>query len=99
MIEQARAELAEFMERSGKSQAQIARETSLSTATVSQFLNGTYTGDNEKTAAALMKYLDEKLWEAAAIELRAMQAYPEFKPREIFYSELIEMFKKIKEEG
>ncbi len=57
MIKQARAELAEFIEQSGKSQAQIARETSLSTATVSQFLNGTYTGDNEKTAAALMKYL------------------------------------------
>ncbi len=57
MIEQARHELAEFMEQSGKTQAQIARETSLSTATVSQFLNGTYNGDNEKTAAALIKYL------------------------------------------
>lgn len=51
MIEQARHELAEFMEQSGKTQAQIARETSLSTATVSQFLNGTYNGDNEKTGA------------------------------------------------
>lgn len=57
MIEQARHELAEFMEQSGKTQAQIARETSLSTATVSQFLSGTYNGDNEKTAAALIKYL------------------------------------------
>lgn len=57
MIEQARHKLAEFMEQSGKTQAQIARETSLSTATVSQFLSGTYNGDNEKTAAALIKYL------------------------------------------
>jgi len=57
MIKQARTELLEFMEQSSKTQTQIAKETSLSTATVSQFLSGTYNGDNEKTAATLMKYL------------------------------------------
>lgn len=57
MIKQTQVMLAEFMKQTGKTQSQIAKETSLSTATVSQFLKGIYGGDNEKTAATLRKYL------------------------------------------
>ncbi len=57
MIKQTQTMLAEFMKQTGKTQSQIAKETSLSTATVSQFLKGIYGGDNEKTAATLQKYL------------------------------------------
>lgn len=57
MIEETRDKLVEFMRQTGKTQSQIAKETSLSTATVSQFINRIYSGDNEKTAATLKKYL------------------------------------------
>ncbi len=57
MIEQVRKELASFMEQTGKSQSQIAKETNLSTATISQFLGGIYSGDNNKIAKTLKKYL------------------------------------------
>lgn len=40
MIEEIRSELASFMEQTGKNQSQIAKETNLSTATISQFLGG-----------------------------------------------------------
>lgn len=99
MIEMVQEELIMLMEQTGKTRAQIAKETNLSTATVSQFLNGTYTGDNEKIAAALLKYIDEKQLEATALETRAMQVYPEFKSPEVFHDELIEMIKRFKGEG
>lgn len=57
MIEQVRKELASFMEQTGKSQSQIAKETNLSTATISKFLGGIYSGDNTKIAKTLKKYL------------------------------------------
>lgn len=49
--------LLEFMEKSGKTQIQIARETGLSGAVISQFISGTYEGDNDKIADSLEKYL------------------------------------------
>lgn len=49
--------LLEFMEKSGKTQNQIARETGLSGAVISQFIGGTYEGDNYKIADSLEKYL------------------------------------------
>lgn len=49
--------LLEFMEKSGKTQNQIARETGLSGAVISQFIGGTYEGDNDKIADSLEKYL------------------------------------------
>lgn len=57
MIEEIRSELASFMEQTGKNQSQIAKETNLSTATISQFLGGIYGGDNTKIAKTLKKYL------------------------------------------
>ncbi len=57
MIEEIRTELASFMEQTGKSQSQVAKETDLSTATISQFLGGIYGGDNAKVAKTLKKYL------------------------------------------
>ena len=50
-----KADLSSFMEQSGKSQRQIADECGLSTAVISQFLNGSYTGDNGKVAETLNK--------------------------------------------
>ena len=45
------------MEKSGKTQVQIAKETGISGAVISQFINGTYEGDNDKIAYDLEKYL------------------------------------------
>lgn len=50
-------DLSEFMQFTGKSQREIAREAGLSTSVISQFLNGTYSGDNKEVANTLNKYL------------------------------------------
>ncbi len=50
-------ELLEFMEYSGKSRQQIAKETGISSSAISQFLNGKYGGDNEEIAKNLINYL------------------------------------------
>lgn len=76
MIKQTQAMLSEFMKQTGKTQSQIAKETSLSTATVSQFLKGIYGGDNEKTAATLRKYL------------KVAQEQQDFIETETFYKDL-----------
>lgn len=57
MIEETKNDLISFMEKSGKSQKQISDESGLSTAVVSQFLNGTYSGDNNRVSETLNKYL------------------------------------------
>lgn len=51
-------DLQDFMELSGKSQQQVAKEAALSPAVISQFLKGTYKGNNEETAATIQKYLE-----------------------------------------
>lgn len=56
-MEKIQKELASFMEQAGKSQRQIAKETGLSTSVISQFLDGTYTGNNEKVALTIGQYL------------------------------------------
>lgn len=50
-------ELRDFLEQSGKSQQQAAREAALSTSVMSQFLKGTYKGNNEEVADTIQKYL------------------------------------------
>lgn len=50
-------ELTSFMEQAGKSQRQIAKETGLSTSVISQFLDGTYNGNNEKVSEVISQYL------------------------------------------
>ena len=57
MFEDTRKALAEFMQRSAKSQRQISKETGLSTSVISQFLSGTYTGDNEEVSKIIRQYL------------------------------------------
>lgn len=57
MIENARAGLSEFITESRKSQRQLSKEIGLSTSVISQFLNGTYTGDNEEVAKTITQYL------------------------------------------
>ena len=56
-IEDARRDLVQFMQDSGKSQRQISKETGLSATRISQFLGGTYMGDTEETAKEIQKYL------------------------------------------
>lgn len=51
-------ELSDFMELSGKSQQQIAKETTLSASVISQFLNHSYKGNNEEIAKTILKYLE-----------------------------------------
>lgn len=51
-------ELLDFMEESGKSQQQIAKETALSSSVISQFLKQTYKGNNEEIARTILKYLE-----------------------------------------
>lgn len=57
MFEETRQALADFMGQSRKSQRQLSKETGLSTSVISQFLNGTYTGDNEEVAKTIGQYL------------------------------------------
>ncbi len=49
--------LKDFMNESGKSQNQIAKELGLSGATISQFLDGSYKGDNGRIATDIENYL------------------------------------------
>jgi len=55
-IEAARAWLREYLERTGKSQKAIAAAIGYNFSTISQFLKGTYPGDNLAVAAALEGY-------------------------------------------
>lgn len=57
MYQDIRQELSEFMEQAQKSQRQISKETGISTSVISQFLEGTYTGNNEKVAQTIKQYL------------------------------------------
>lgn len=57
MFKETRQALADFMGHSRKSQRQLSKETGLSTSVISQFLNGTYTGDNEEVAKTIDQYL------------------------------------------
>lgn len=58
MYEQTRKKLSDYMELSGKSQRQISKETDLSTAVISQFLKGSYNGNNEEVDRTIKKYLE-----------------------------------------
>lgn len=50
--------LTDYMEISGKTQRQVSKETNLSTAVISQFLKGTYNGNNEEIDRIIRKYLE-----------------------------------------
>lgn len=58
MYQEVANELSDFMELSGKSQQQIAKETTLSASVISQFLNHSYKGNNEEVAKTILKYLE-----------------------------------------
>ena len=49
-IEEPRKLLVGFMEQTGTKQAKVAKEMGLSATTISQFLNGTYAGNNADIA-------------------------------------------------
>ena len=52
LTEVVRDKLAKWMQAKGQSQAKVAKSLGISAATLSMFLKGTYTGDNEQIAAA-----------------------------------------------
>ena len=53
-----RSAIRELIDSKAISGAALARETGTSTATVSQFLNGKYKGDNDTVAASLNTWLE-----------------------------------------
>lgn len=53
------AKIKDYMELSGKTQKQIAKECDISNAVLSQFFSGSYKGNNEKVADTLQKYLEQ----------------------------------------
>lgn len=57
MLSETRRELTAFMTASGKTQRQISKEIGFSTAVISQFLSGTYAGDNEEVERSVKRYL------------------------------------------
>lgn len=61
-------ELLGFMEESGKSQQQIAKETALSPSVISQFLKQSYKGNNEEVARTILKYLEMARLQSARTE-------------------------------
>lgn len=56
-IEKTRSRLREYISSTGQSQAVISKRIGLSTATISQFLNGSYSGDDEGTAKKIDSFL------------------------------------------
>ena len=85
MLSETRAALADFMERSGKSQRQISRETGLSTSVISQFLNGCYAGDNEEVAKSINQYLT--IGEERLNTVSKTPFYPElYNTREVLFT-------------
>lgn len=54
---EARNMLNAFMKESGKSQRQISKETGLSTSVISQYLDNSYTGNNDKVESTIIQYL------------------------------------------
>ena len=58
LTEVVRDKLATWMQAKGQSQAKVAKSLGISAATLSMFLKGTYTGDNEQIAAAAWNLLE-----------------------------------------
>ena len=58
LTEVVRDKLAKWMQAKGQSQAKVAKSLGISAATLSMFLKGTYTGDNEQIAAAAWNLLE-----------------------------------------
>lgn len=77
MLAEARTALADFIKQSGKSQRQISKETGLSTSVISQFLNGSYAGDNAEVARTISQYLTISKQRLNTIS--ATQFYPELR--------------------
>lgn len=77
MIVETRTALADFIKQSGKSQRQISKETGLSTSVISQFLNSSYTGDNEEVARTIRQYLTISKQRLNTVS--ATQFYPELR--------------------
>lgn len=59
MYEETVKKLSEFMKTTGKTQRQVSKETDLSTAVISQFLKGIYSGSNETVNETLKQYLEQ----------------------------------------
>lgn len=58
-MENTKKALLEVMETFEKTQTQVAKEIGLSTATISQFLDGSYKGNNKKVKNTIDKYIEQ----------------------------------------
>lgn len=67
--EDVRAAVRDELDRSGASQAELARQAGISDAALSQFLSGTYQGDNARVAEALASCLDVRARRGALPEI------------------------------
>lgn len=56
-VQKAAEQVRAYMERNGKSQAATAKEIGISSATLSLFMKGRYTGDNEEIADSIEQFL------------------------------------------
>lgn len=57
LVEEMRQQLAGYLAEHGKRQSKAAREMRVSTTTLSQFLSGTYPGDNEEVARKVKQFI------------------------------------------
>ena len=80
MLAETKAALSDFINQSGKSQRQISRETGLSTSVISQFLNDSYTVNNEEVAKTIRQYLAVSKKRLNTVS--ATQFYPELRNTE-----------------
>ena len=74
-MENTKKALLEVMETFEKTQTQVAKEIGLSTATISQFLDGSYKGNNKKVKNTIDKYI-EQIKERSKIK-NGISFYPE----------------------
>lgn len=82
LVNAAITQLNEYIAANGKTQAAVSKEIGISPGTLSQFLDGSYIGANEKIAQKVMQYL------ARERDRRLSTAYPVFKP-ELKNTELV----------
>jgi len=53
-----RQRLSDYIQQEGKTQSQVAKELTVSTATLSLFLSGNYSGDNDEIAKKVAQFLE-----------------------------------------
>jgi len=79
-----RLNLIQFMEQNQKTQSQVSKELGISKATLSLFLNGSYSGNNEEVAQKINQYL------SMSVVRQAQAKEPEVNPNVSNTSEILD---------